>query len=64
MAYLEKKWTFRKSGLWTFTKSRHYAKIHCVGQNHLYDKLEIAAFKYDSLKTPKSDIFGPKVTDF
>ena len=39
-------------------------KIHCGGQKHLYDKLEVAGFKYDSLETPKSDIFGPKVTDF
>ena len=64
MAYLQKKWTFRKSGLRTFTKNRHYVKIHCGGQKHLYDKLEVAGFKYDSLETPKSDIFGPKVTDF
>ena len=43
---LQKKWTFRKSGTRTFTKSGPYAKIHCIGQKHLYTKLEVADFKY------------------
>ena len=65
------KWTFRKSGPWTFTKSGLYAKIDCIGQKHLYDKLEVAGFKCDNnvrkncgLKTPKSGIFGFKIKDF
>ena len=24
------------------------AKIHCIGQKHPYDKLEVADFKYDN----------------
>ena len=31
-----------------FRKSEPYAKIHCIGQKHLYDKLEVAGFKYDN----------------
>ena len=37
---LQKKWIYRKSG--------PYAKIHCIGQKHLYDKLEVTDFKYDN----------------
>ena len=33
---------------WTFRKSGTYAKIHGIGQKHLYDNLEIADFKYDN----------------
>ena len=33
---------------WTFRKSEPYAKIHCIGQKHLYDKLEITGFRYDN----------------
>ena len=40
------KMTFRKSGPRNFTKSGPYAKIHCIGVKHLYDKLEFAGFKY------------------
>ena len=32
----------------TYRKTRPYAKIHCIGQKHLYDKLEVADFKYDN----------------
>ena len=39
--------TFRKSRLRTYRKSGPYAKIHCIGQKHPYDKLEVADFKYD-----------------
>ena len=65
---LQKKWTFRKGGLRTFTK---FAKIHCIGQKQLYDKFEFADFKYDNNfflklqpKTPKSGVFGPKIKNF
>ena len=61
--HLQKKWTLRKSG--------PYVKIHCIRQKHQNDKLEVLTsnvtimFLYNSnLKTPKSDIFGPKVKDF
>ena len=43
-------WTFRKSGPlekvdpWLIEK----ANIHCIGQKHTYDKLEVADFKYDN----------------
>ena len=43
----QKKWTFRKSRPRTYRKSGPYAKTHCIGQKHLYDKLEVADFKYD-----------------
>ena len=65
---LQKKWTFRKGGLRTFTK---FAKIHCIGQKQLYDKFEFADFKYDNNfslklqpKAPKSGIFGLKIKNF
>ena len=45
---LQKKWTLRKSGSRTFRNSGTYAKIHCIGQQHLYDKLEVADFKCDN----------------
>ena len=44
MAYFIKR-TFRKRGPRTLTKSGHYTKIHCIGQKHLYDKLEDADFQ-------------------
>ena len=40
--------TFRESGPRTCRKSGPYAKIHCIGQKHLDDKLEVADFKYDN----------------
>ena len=40
--------TFRKSGPRTYRISGPYAKIHYIGQEHLYDKLEVADFKYDN----------------
>ena len=45
---LQKNWTFRKSGPRTYRKREPNAKIHCIGQKHLYDKLEVADFKYDN----------------
>ena len=44
----QKKWTFRKSRPRTHRKSGPYAKINCIGQKYLYDKLEVADFKYDN----------------
>ena len=41
--------TFRKSGPQAYRKTGPYEKIHCVGQKHLYDKLEVADFKYDNI---------------
>ena len=32
----------------TFRKSAPYVKIHCIGQKHLNDKLEVADFEYDN----------------
>ena len=65
---LQKKWTFRKGGLRTFTK---FAKIHCIGQKQLYDKFEFADFKYDNNfssklqpKTPKQAFLVPKLRIF
>ena len=59
---LQKKWTFRKGGLRTFTK---FAKIHCIGQKQLYDKFEFADFSLKlQPKTPKSGVFGPKIKNF
>ena len=45
MAYFINR-TFRKSGPQTYRKTGLYAKIHCIGQKHLYNTLEIADFKY------------------
>ena len=45
---------FRKSGPLEKTgrgpkkKSGPNANIHCIGQKHPYDKLEVADFKYDN----------------
>ena len=49
MAYFvpSESWIFRKSGPRTLRKSRPYAKIHYIGQKRLYDKLQVADFKYD-----------------
>ena len=46
-ADLQKKWTLRKSGPWTFTKTGFHVKIDCIGQ-HIYEKLEAAGFKCDN----------------
>ena len=40
--------TFRKSGSPIFWKSGPRAKIRCIGQKHLNDKLEVSDFKYDN----------------
>ena len=39
---------FRKSGPQAYTKTRSDDKIHFVGQKNLYDKSEVADFKYDN----------------
>ena len=48
MAYILKR-TFRKKGNFEKADPGHwtYAKIHCIVQKYLYDKLEVADFKYD-----------------
>ena len=47
MTYFKNR-TFRKSEPQAYTKTGSYDKIHCVGQKHLYDKSEVADFKYDN----------------
>ena len=60
-AHLQKNWTLRKSGPPTYRKSEPYAKIRCIDQKHLNDKLEVADFKYDnnfSLKLQPKQTFS------